>query len=53
MESHMIAFREQDLILNGNILAEVKSLTECQMRGMMKDWHFPGIKVLAISIIVR
>jgi len=29
MESQMIAFREQDLILNGQILAEAKSLTEC------------------------
>jgi len=29
MESQMIAFREQDLILNGKILAEAKSLTEC------------------------
>jgi len=29
MESQMIAFREQDLILNGTILAEAKSLTEC------------------------
>jgi len=29
MESQMIAFREQDLILNGKILSEAKSLTEC------------------------
>lgn len=29
MESQMIAFREQDLLLNGEILAETKSLTEC------------------------
>jgi len=29
MESQMIAFREQDLILNDKILAEAKSLTEC------------------------
>jgi hypothetical protein len=29
MESQMIAFREQDLILNGKVLAEAKSLTEC------------------------
>jgi len=29
MESQMIAFREQDLILNGKILVEAKSLTEC------------------------
>jgi len=29
MESQMIAFREQDLMLNGKILAEAKSLTEC------------------------
>jgi len=29
MESQMIAFREQDLILNGKVLAEAHSLTEC------------------------
>jgi len=29
MESQMIAFREQDLILNGKVLAEAKSLMEC------------------------
>lgn len=29
MESQMIAFREQDLMLDGKVLAETKSLTEC------------------------